>query len=215
MPNLADTTEQVLEHNLNFSVTEFNIPIWFAVPAALGLLVYLVRPGRRFLVLAMILSFVNTIGFWDNDNPIKSMFYGPNFIIILLIGASFINQLETFVLEKVTSKISVLAKYKDHYSTAAPIILLAILSQQVYINVSKTDFTQIIKLNKLQPKENPTAAFAKLRTWDWHSYPKDSIFILDDMNFHQLKFLQASNPDFRTDLIPIRKYLNLNINYII
>ena len=157
----------------------------------------------------MILSFVNTIGFWDNDNPIKSMFYGPNFIIILLIGASFINQLETFVLEKVTSKINILAKYKDHYSTVAPIILLAILSQQVNIEVLKTDLTFKIKLNKLQPKENPTAAFAQLRTWDWHSYPKDSIFILDDMNYHQLKFLQASNPDFRTDLIPIRKYSNL------
>ena len=65
-------------------------------------------------------------------------------------------------------------------------------------------------MNKLQPKENPTAAFAKLRTWDWHSYPKDSIFILDEMNYHQLKFLQASNPDFRTDLIPIRKYSNQN-----
>ena len=112
-------------------MSEHNIPIWFAVPAVLGLLFYMIKPGRRFLVLAMILSFVNTIGFWDNDNPIKSMFYGPNFIIILLIGASFINQLETFVLEKVTTKISILEKYKDHYTTAAPIILLAILSHQV------------------------------------------------------------------------------------
>ena len=81
----------------------------------------------------MIQSFVNSIVFWNNDNPIKSMFYGPNFLIILLIGASFINQLETFVLEIVTTKITILGKYKNHYTTAGPIILLAILSQQVTI----------------------------------------------------------------------------------
>ena len=61
------------------------------------------------------------------------MFYGPNFIIILLIGASFINQLETFVLELVTTKVTIAKQYKNHYTTAAPIILLAILSQQVTI----------------------------------------------------------------------------------
>ena len=61
-------------------------------------------------------------------------------------------------------------------------------------------------MHKLEPTENPTAVFSELRTWDWHSYPKDSIFILDDMNYHQLKFLQASNPDFRKDLISIRKF---------
>ena len=67
---------------------------------------------------------------------------------------------------------------------------------------------KIVKMNKLEPRENPTAVFSQLRTWDWHSYPKDSIFILDDMNYHQLKFLQASNPDFRTDIIPIRKSIH-------
>ena len=123
-------------------MTEYNVPIWFAVPAALGLLVYIVRPGRRLLALAMVQSFVNTILFWDNDNPIKSMFYGPNFIIILLIGASFINQLETFVLDKVTAKISILAQYKDRYTTAAPIILLAILSHQVPVKILRVNGTK-------------------------------------------------------------------------